>query len=123
MRVAEFKVRVGRSVGPFNQYVFPFSANLASMMTLEMIRMVIGESWWPDRGGKLHYSMIPNRLTTDHGSRGPHCEVSARTALGDQFTYPFIDDTPTDGARSVTRRISVRSALGRLARAIGRRRR
>ena len=75
---------------PTNQNVFPFSANVASLMTLEMLRMVIGASWWPEPGGKVHYSYVPGTLHAVAEPCRDHCEVMARTALGDQLAYPFL---------------------------------
>ena len=75
---------------PTNQNVFPFSANVASLMTLEMLRMVIGASWWPEPGGKVHYSYVPGTLHAVAEPCRDHCEVMARTALGDQAAYPFL---------------------------------
>ena len=75
---------------PTNQNVFPFSANLASLMTLEMLRMVIGASWWPEPGDKLHYSYVPGTVHAVAEPCRDHCEVMARTALGDQAAYPFL---------------------------------
>ena len=79
---------------PRNQNVFPFSANLASLMTLEMLRMVIGADWWPQNVGKLHYSYVPGTLSTAEEHCRKHCEVEARTALGDQAVYPFLEAEP-----------------------------
>ena len=41
-----------RGQAPRNQNVFPFSANLATSMVIEMIRLVIADTWWPDRAGR-----------------------------------------------------------------------
>lgn len=76
---------------PTNQNVFPFSANLASLMTLEMIRMVVGDAWWPQNAGKLDYSFVPNVLRTEDRRCREYCEVANRTALGDQVAYPFLE--------------------------------
>ena len=84
---------VARMAGgkPTNQNVFPFSANLASLMTLEMLRMVVGDDWWPQHAGKLHFSYLPASLSgTDEQCRA-HCEVTVRTALGDRAVYPFLE--------------------------------
>ncbi len=75
---------------PANQNVFPFSANLASFMVIEMVRFVIGENWWPDKGGKLHYSLIPSRLSTERQTCGINCSVKENIALGDRYRCPFI---------------------------------
>lgn len=75
-----------------NENVFPFSANVASYMVLEMIRLVVREDWWPAATGKLHYTLIPNRLSIGHDNCSPHCSVHGRTAEGDRATYPFIVD-------------------------------
>lgn len=76
---------------PTNQNVFPFSANLASLMTLEMLRMVVGADWWPQSAGKLHYSYVPGTLRASDEQCREHCPVKARTALGDQAVYPFLE--------------------------------
>lgn len=78
---------------PRNQNVFPFSTNLATSMVIEMIRLVIAESWWPDRAGRNHYSMIPNRLEVESLKCNQHCSVRAKAALGDHFNYPFLQAT------------------------------
>lgn len=76
---------------PTNQNVFPFSANVASFMVLEMIRLTVADGWWPDLGGKLHYSMIPNILQVKDSSCVDSCSVLESTAKGDEYRYPFID--------------------------------
>ena len=87
---------------PTNQNVFPFSANLASLMTLEMLRMVVGASWWPEPGDKLHYSYVPGTLHAVAEPCRDHCEVVARTALGDQASYPFLVPGPEHLDRSAS---------------------
>lgn len=79
--------RTGR-VG--NENVFPFSANVASLMVLEMIRLVIREDWWPQGPGKLHFSYLPARLTSMDGDCHPNCSIRDKTALGDLWKYPFL---------------------------------
>ena len=81
-------------VRPTNQNVFPFSANLASLMTLEMLRTVVGDDWWPQNAGKLDYSFVPGTLRTEDQPCREHCEVAARTALGDRAVCPFLDAAP-----------------------------
>ena len=73
-----------------NQNVFPFSASVASHMVLEMVRLIAREDWWPAASGKLHYSFIPNRLSTERASCRPHCSVQRTLAEGDRVRYPFI---------------------------------
>ena len=73
-----------------NQNVFPFSANLASFMVTEMVRLLVGEEWWPDNGGKLHYSFVPSQLRTERHSCGVNCSVTENIALGDLYRYPFV---------------------------------
>ena len=75
-----------------NENVFPFSANLASYMVLEMIRLIVRESWWPATTGKLHYSLIPNRLSVGSGVCNERCSIWQSTARGDFVKYPFIVD-------------------------------
>ena len=79
---------------PRNQNVFPFSANLATSMVIQMLRLVIADNWWPDRGGRQHYSMIPNRLEVERLQCNEHCSVMGTFALGDQFNYPFMQAAP-----------------------------
>lgn len=76
---------------PTNQNVFPFSANVASFMVIEMIRLTVAGEWWPDIGGKLHYSMIPNILQVKDSLCINNCSVWESTAKGDEYRYPFID--------------------------------
>ncbi len=73
-----------------NQNVFPFCANLASYMVLEMVRLIACEDWWPPASGKLHYSFIPSRLSTGRQRCRPHCSVRSKYANGDRVEYPFI---------------------------------
>ena len=76
---------------PTNQNVFPFSANLASFMVVEMLRLIVADSWWPDVGGKLHYSLIPNSLRVEDSPCSNSCSVQESTAMGDEYRYPFIE--------------------------------
>ena len=87
----------GTDQAPRNQNVFPFSANLATGMVIEMIRLVIADTWWPDRAGRQHYSMIPNRLDVENLECHEHCSVKEKTALGDGFRYPFLQATRHQG--------------------------
>ena len=89
---------------PTNQNVFPFSANLGSLMTLEMLRMVIGDDWWPQDAGKLHYSYVPGALGVADERCREQCEVEARTALGDRAVYPFLDEQARPGAEATASR-------------------
>ena len=80
----------GSGAAPRGRNVFPFSANLASFMVLEMIRLVIGEEWWPDAGNRMQFSFIPRRLSADAEPCGENCAVRPRRASGDQTEYPFL---------------------------------
>ena len=60
-------------------------------MVLEMIRQIVREDWWPATA-KLHYSFVPNRLSTAHERCRPHCSFERITAAGDSAPYPFIVD-------------------------------
>lgn len=82
---------------PANQNVFPFCANVASFMVIQLLRLVVADVWWPDTGGRLHYSMIPNQLRLEKAECGPHCSISASTALGDHYRYPFLQGTGPPG--------------------------
>ena len=77
---------------PGNENVFPFSANLASLMVLEMLRGILREPWWPAAPTKLHYSYVSSRMTSQIATCHPGCSVTARTAHGDRWAYPFIDE-------------------------------
>ena len=79
------------------QNVFPFSANLASFMVLEMVRLVAGEDWWPQVGGKMHFSFVPRRLVSLREGCRDHCAVKERTAMGDSAVYPFLSDPSSSG--------------------------
>ena len=92
-----------RSDGPVNQNVFPFSANLASFMVIEMVRLTVAADWWPDTGGKLHYSMIPSRLEAERGRCAATCSVCETMAYGDQYRYPFIVNASVKSPRSALR--------------------
>ena len=76
------------------QNVFPFSANLASFMALEMIRMVAAEDWWPELGKKMEFRLIPGRFNWTRARCTPHCAVRPKTALGDAAPYPLLSDPP-----------------------------
>ena len=78
---------------PGNENVFPFSANLGSLMVLEMLRSILREPWWPAIPTKLHYSYISSRMTSQIAACRSGCSVAARTAQGDQWAYPFFDDS------------------------------
>ncbi len=80
----------GLTNGRRNQNVFPFSASVASHMVLEMVRLIAREDWWPSASGKLHYSFIPSRLSTEHKPCRQSCSVSPTVARGDRIKYPFI---------------------------------
>ena len=103
---------------PANQNVFPFSANLASFMAIELARLVVAEDWWPDTGGKLHYSMIPSRLRTERAACAEHCTVRVATATGDRFRYPFLLADAASARRSVWKRLChwIRRRSGRARR-------
>ncbi|MCY4263262.1 MAG: ThiF family adenylyltransferase, partial [Gammaproteobacteria bacterium] len=83
-----------RDSEPTNQNVFPFCANLASFMVLEMVRLTMAADWWPDTGGKLHYSMIPGRLQHEQAACQPNCSIRESEALGDEYRFPFIEGVP-----------------------------
>lgn len=83
---------LGHAGAPRNQNVFPFSANVASFMVIEMVRLMIAEPWWPDAGGKLSYNMVRGRLSSERERCRDTCSVNERTALGDGFSYPFLVD-------------------------------
>ena len=86
---------------PANQNVFPFSANLASLMVIEMVRLVVAENWWPDKGGKLHYSLIPGLLRTEQEQCDVNCSVKENAMLGDLYRYPFIIESTGKARRSI----------------------
>ena len=94
------------------QNVFPFAANLASLMALEMVRMVAAEDWWPKIGGKLGFSMIPRRLTWASQGCHEHCAVRPKTALGDAAPYPMLADA-RPGASGLAARLADRAIVAR----------
>lgn len=75
-----------------NENVFPFSANLASLMVLEMLRSVLREPWWAPGPTRLHYSYASSRLSSGVDPCRPGCSVADRTGKGDDWKYPFIDE-------------------------------
>ena len=79
-----------------NQNVFPFSVNLASFMVIEMLRLVVADDWWPDTGGKLHYSMVPNQLRRQNEVCKVNCTINESLALGDQYCYPHVQKPPRE---------------------------
>ena len=81
-----------------NQNVFPFSANLASLMVIEMVRLVISADWWPDSGGKVYYSLIPNLLEHEQAMCDVNCSVNEKLTMGNAYSYNFIlkDDAKKD---------------------------
>ena len=86
----------GTGQAPRNQNVFPFSANLATSMVIAMIRLVIADTWWPDRAGRQHYSLIPNRLDVEDLECNENCSVVTKTSLGDRFNHPFLHSAPCE---------------------------
>ena len=108
---------------PGNENVFPFSANLGSLMVLEMLRSILREPWWPPSPTKLHYTYISGRITLQIADCRSSCPVAARTAQGDAWPYPFIDDPvlredsiARSGNRSTSFLNRCLSTLGRLFR-------
>ena len=106
---------------PGNENVFPFSVNVGSLMVLEMLRSILREPWWPRNPTKLHYTYVSGRMTTQIVDCQPNCSVAARTAQGDAYLFPFVDEpVRREGltARRENRFAAVlyrwRSALGRL---------
>ena len=93
---------------PTNQNVFPFSANLASFIVIELLRFIVAEAWWPDTGGKLHYSMISSQLRHEKERCAANCSVSECTALGDQYHYPFITEAEAKAQPSAWKRLTKR---------------
>ncbi len=102
--------------GSRNQNVFPFSANVASFMVIEMVRLMIAEPWWPDAGGKLSYNMVPGRLSSARKRCEDTCSVNERTALGDNFSYPFLVDAEPPGSTTETSTDSVMHGIMRFLR-------
>ncbi len=84
--------RESTSEGLGNENVFPFSANLGSLMVLEMLRSILREPWWPRSPTKLHYTYVSGRMTSQILDCRPNCSVAARTAKGDASPYPFVDE-------------------------------
>lgn len=108
---------------PGNENVFPFSANLGSLMVLEMLRSILREPWWPPAPTKLHYTYVSSRMTPQVAECRSSCTVATRTAQGDGWPYPFIDepvlreDLTVRGGNRFTSSLNRRlSALGRLFR-------
>ena len=103
------------------QNVFPFAANLASLMTLELVRMVAAEDWWPKIGGKLGFSLIPRHLTWKSARCHDHCAVRPKTGLGDAAPYPMLSNprprpsalTARSGDRAILAWNLLRGILGR----------
>ena len=88
-----YMVRSNSGTGmPGNENVFPFSANLGSLMVLEMLRSILHEAWWPPMPTKFHYSYMSGRLTPQATECLSSCTVAERTAQGDSWLYPFIDE-------------------------------
>ena len=99
-----FRQAVGNGP-PANQNVFPFSVNLASFMVIEMVRLVVSESWWPDNGGKLQYSLIPNRLHFERERCNANCSIYEISASGDRYEYPFIEKSSEELSQTASRNI------------------
>ncbi len=98
---------------PGNENVFPFSANLGSLMVLEMLRSILRERWWPPAPTKLHYSYVAGRLMSEIATCHPGCSVAERTGQGDRWAYPFIDDPVVREERFRSYRDRLTSFLGR----------
>ncbi len=99
---------------PRNQNVFPFSAGLATSMVIAMIRLVIANTWWPDRSGREHYSLIPNRLEVENLKCNEHCSVVRKAALGDRFKYPFLHAAPAEAPVAESGMTRLPARCGRL---------
>lgn len=82
----------GSGEAPRNQNVFPFSASLGSLMVLEMLRSILREPWWPPTPTKFHYTYLSGQLTPYFAVCRARCSVAARTAQGDCWQFPFLDD-------------------------------
>ena len=94
-----------------NENVFPFSVNLASLMVLEMLRSVLRETWWPLAPTKLHYSYVASRMTQQTDVCLPDCSICARTAHGDEWQYPFLDERRYRKTSGLSRLFSVARRL------------
>ncbi len=80
-----------------NQNVFPFSANLGSLLVIEMVRYLIAEDWWPAKGAKTTYYFVRgNQERFDSLTCKPHCSVHDRIGAGDTSQYPFIEPSSHD---------------------------
>ena len=111
---SETRVTVG-------QNVFAFSANLSSLMTLELIRMVAAEDWWPEVGNELTFSLIPGGLDRASYRCGDHCAVRPKTTGGDAEPYPFLEAEPRrDSAVVVRFDDALRRGRNLLGEAVGR---
>ena len=86
---------VGSKAQTGNENVFPFSANLGSLMVLEMLRGILREPWWARGPSKIHYSYVSSRLALSVEACRPGCSVAGRTGGGDGWKYPFIDEPVT----------------------------
>lgn len=75
---------------PANQNVFAFCANLASSMVIQMTKLVVADSWWPNPASKIHYSLIPGRLEQKEETCKPDCSIFETQALADECEIPFI---------------------------------
>lgn len=112
----EYVRRLDGAAGPARgQNVFPFSANLASLMVLEMVRLVVGEAWWPNTGHRMQFDLMRRTLSTGRDSCREHCSVMARKTLGDQSAYPFLLESaaPTGNARGWLQRLGWMFGVGR----------
>ena len=107
---------------PANQNVFPFSANLASLMVIEMLRLVIADEWWKFTGGKVDYQLITGRMTAESAQCKEHCSIAEKTAYGDADAYPFLVDSAKESKSAILQAITglpaafmrwLSSALGR----------
>ncbi len=109
---------VGATAQTGNENVFPFSANLASLMVLEMLRAILREPWWSPSPTRLHYSYASSRLSSGAEPCRPGCSVADRTGKGDEWTYPFTDEpvARVDGPRQHAR--SLRASVRACARTI-----
>lgn len=90
-----------------NENVFPFSLNLGSLMVLEMLRMVLRETWWPESSSKFHFSYVSHRLETNIAKCHEGCSIKERIGDGDNWSYPFLDEpvARVDHPRKVRHRV------------------
>ena len=100
------KQQAGGSITLRNQNVFPFSANLGSLLVIEMVRYLVAENWWPAKSAKTTYYFVRGKQERFESlTCNPNCSIHGKIGVGDRLQYPFIKPSSRDLNASRRRRL------------------